>query len=300
MAGNYVDYPNHRFALDLDGTQMYYYNQNTGVITQYNSTEVGYTQDEDTDAITNIPNIGALVVLFPEKRDLTHWYCATDGQLTGGGALILGPKRGRVQTSVDTTNGLDGTWVTQVAQPFPTADNGTYGSLTPKPWCRTAINAISANGIQGIRFWNDQGNDPGGQPMSVSCLHLFGTLTAGENPKRLEFWHPTLNQRYDPAFDWGNAPRGSSADFTFRVKNHHSTLTANNILLSLDAPSDTSPSVAGQHTLSNGGSFAATQTITSLAPGAISGVHTLRRVTPTNATLWMWMARLKATPASWT
>jgi hypothetical protein len=300
MAGLYPDPPAHRMALDVDGTTMWIHNQSAGTVTAVAAPQVSATQDEDTDGVV-VTNIAALVIIFPELRDLTHWYCATDGQLTGGGGLILGGKRGKIEVSSNTTSGMDGTWVEKVAQPFPTADNGTYGNLTPHPWDRTAINSMSAPGIKAIKFWNAQGNDLGGQNMTISAVHLYGTPASGENPHRLEIWHPTSDIRL-PAnwLEWGDIPRGSSADKTFRIKNLSPSQTANTITISPESATDTSPSVAGQHLVSNGGGFSSSQSIASLAPGAISGVHTLRRVTPTNATLALWTLRLKAVAASWT
>lgn len=132
-------------------------------------------------------------------------------------------------------------------------------------------------------------------------LHIYGKPSTGENDDRLELWHPTLDQRVGAAyFDEGNVPRGSTADLPFRLKNRSSTYTANTITVSIEAATDTSPSVPGQHTFSNGGSYAATTSVSSIAPGAISGTLTLRRITPTNAVLSVWVARIKAVPASWT
>jgi hypothetical protein len=63
---------------------------------------------------------------------------------------------------------------------------------------------------------------------------------------------------------------------------------------------DTTPTVVGQHMLSTDGTtFTSTITIPDLAPGAISGVLTLRRTTPSDAVLSVWDLRLSAVAASW-
>lgn len=287
MAGNYPDYTDHRMAYDQDGTQVYWIRLDTSSVTQLSSTDVSKLNDEDLDVVSQLAQVSspnaAFGFIFPELRDLSGYqmYCS-------GGHLGFGV--GNCETSTDTTNFIDGTWTSQGT--FAHNTNPSLG-LT-----RTGITGISATGIRAIRF--RFGNTNAG--CDWAWMHLFGSVASGQNPNRLVLWHPTLNQRVGPAhFDWGNVPRGSSADVSFRVKNNSASLTANSIVVSTDAPSDTTPSVANQHTLNlNGGSFAATQTISSLSPGAISQVLTLRRVTPSNAVLSLWTARVKAAAGSWT
>jgi hypothetical protein len=136
----------------------------------------------------------------------------------------------------------------------------------------------------------------------MQAFHVFGRIAAGENPNRLEIWHPTLDQRISAAaLDWGNVQRASSANLTFRVKNRSATLSANGVTLSLDSLTDASPSFLSAHQVSaDGTNFASTASAGTLAPGAISGVMTLRRTVPSNAVLGIWAARLKAVAASWT
>ncbi len=114
-------------------------------------------------------------------------------------------------------------------------------------------------------------------------------------------WNPSTDERVGPAhFDWGDAPRSSSADKTFRIKNLSGTLTANDVSVSLNALTDTTPSVPGQHLISyDGGPFQAQVDIGDLGPGAISDVLTLRRVTPDNAVLSLWSFRIFAAADSW-
>jgi hypothetical protein len=132
--------------------------------------------------------------------------------------------------------------------------------------------------------------------MTFRNVHLYGEPAPGENPNRLALWHPTLDQRVTPAyFDWGNVPRSSSADRLFRVKNVSSTLTASSVRVAMEALTDTTPSVPGQHSISSDGTtFLAQVNIGSLSPGAISGPLTLRRVIPSNAVLSLWSFRVFA------
>jgi hypothetical protein len=287
MAGNYPDVPGPRMALDLDGTQVY--TIVNGVVTQATAAQVAQLTSETAGngfGVGTSTTNGAVLFMFPEKRDVVGYYADIDSGNWG----LAGPPS--VQTSVDTTNGVDGTWTAQAA--LVTTDKPT----PPKPSYRTAIQTVAWNGIRAIKLTRSTG---GLDDMIFDAFHLYGVRTAGENPDRLVMWHPTLDQRLGGAdLDWGNAPRSSSADKTFRVKNLSATKTATTITLSLSALTETTPTVVGQHLLSaDGTAFASTASIASLAPGAISNVLTVRRNTPNNASLSLWSLRIKAAATTW-
>jgi hypothetical protein len=191
--------------------------------------------------------------------------------------------------STNTTNGLDGTW-TQVGPNVPVPSHPSVA-----PYYRDGIISATSLGIKALRI------KLAGALGGFSTLHLYGNPSAGQNPNRLAIWHPTTDTHVTgPYFDWGDVPRSSSQDRTFRVKNLSPTLNAVGIGLGLEALTDTAPSVPGQHTLSTDGTtFTATISISDLAPGGISPVLTMRRVTPTNATLGTWAGRLFAQATSW-
>jgi hypothetical protein len=274
---------------DADGTEVYAVNVDTAEVIQVtNATHIAKMNDEthdlawgadtDYDVSGGGANATRCALLFPELRDITAYFWGTSP----------GPS-GNVQTSTDTTNGYDGTWSSGTA-----VVNGGVSSVSPG--YRSSITGFTASAVKGIRFpigYNSA-------DYNVFTLHLFGKIASG-NDNVLELWHPTSAARVGAAhFDWGNVPRGSSADITFRVKNKSATLTANSITVSMETATDTTPSVAGQHTISQGGSYASTQNIGNLAPGALSGVLTLRRTTPSNAALSLWAGRVKAIASSWT
>lgn len=275
MAGNYPDVPSWRMAYDRDGTQMF--SQNGAIVTQRTSAEM-VILNTDNAFQSGVSGPASwwpdnTVFIFPELRDVDAAYVYTAWTSSAM----------QMWTSVDTTNGVDGTWVSQ----------GTIANGRDNPVAhRTAITsktilAVRAVKIQGQNWYHR--------------MHLYGEPAPGENPDRLELWHPTLNQRVGPAyFDWGDVPRGSTADRTFRVKNLSSTLTASSIRVAMESNADTTPSVPGQHTLSaDGTTFLAQVNIGNLAAGAISSTITLRRVTPTNAVLSLWQFRLFAEANSW-
>lgn len=288
MAGSYPDYASYRMAYDRDGTQVFKIDT-ANTITSVSAANILAMNNEnnDTYALSSANVGGTLVFIFPELRDIDgytyiHWSGST-------------PPLVQVQTSTNTTNGLDGTWTNLGASFYAT------GGRSVVPYYRNDYTAAPVSAVKSIKFaWASIT----AREASISALHLFGKRTAGENPNRLILWNPTLNQRVDPShFDWGDVRRASAAtDKTFRVKNNSSTLTANGVTVSFDVLSDAAPSLlVGQHSLSTDGTtFGNTATIGALAPGAISGTVTMRRTISGSAALNVWAARVIASATSWT
>lgn len=280
MAGNYADVPSWRMAYDRDGTQGFILR--AGVLTPLTNAQMRVLNNENDD---NVPLIGQndaamMVFLFPEKRDIDGWYiCNPRNDYTA-----------QVQVSTNTTNGSDGTW-TNLGASF-----SIEGSVVPNYRIHTV--SATALGVRGIRINASAGL---GWGMSPSAVHWFGEVTAGQSIDRLALWHPTLDERITPAyFDWGNVPRNTTSSRTFRIKNLSAVKTANTLRVAMESLTDGSPSVPAQHTLSvAGGSYLPQQTIATLAPGAISDVITIRRITPTNAQLGLTAFRVFAEAESW-
>ena len=277
MAGNYPDVPSWRMAYDRDGTQVF--DLLGGSLIQLSSTQIAALDNETLTSAYHWPGNSqnatrTLVFIFPEKRDLDGFY-ASLGSSTGGSGTIV------AEVSTDTTNGLDGTWTSI----------GSVPNRSTVVQMRSGITANTSLGIIAVRF--KVSFDSFTVDAYAFVVHLYGEPSPGENLQRLELWHPTLDERVPAAyFDWGDVPRSSTADKQFRVKNMHGSLTAHSIRVAQEALTDTTPSVPGQFTISQGGSFAAQQNIGDLAPGAISGLLTLRRITPSNAVVALWWHRL--------
>lgn len=281
MAGNYPDAPSWRMAFDRDGTQVYrIVNSTPAALTAANIAEMN---DEDTGAY-GFGTAGQLTFIFPELRDLDGYYFYVWNGGGSGSASISS-----IQVSADTTNGVDGTWATITL--------GAAGT-TSKPGFRQQIVSSTALAIRAVRF---NASTSGQGSLQVGNLHLYGEPAPGENADRLELWHPTMDEKLPPAFlDWGDVPRTSSADRTFRVKNLSGSLTARSVRVAMEVLTDATPSVPAQHTLSyGGGSFLAQVNLGDLAPGAISGPVTLRRVTPSDAVLGLWTFRVFAESTNW-
>lgn len=283
MAGNYADPTSWRMALDRDGSTLMFITHDNQ-ITELTAGQVLNSQKDSTvpgNELFYAVTTQAFAVVFPEKRDIDG-YQYFDSR--GGGSYARD-----VQTSVNTTNGIDGTWVTQSSG---YAAKTVYGN-----WRNEMINT-TVLGVKAIRFRLPGGGVNG----NFYGVILSGEISPGENPDRLVLWDDSTNNKLPPAdFDWGFVPRSSSEDRLFRVKNNSASLNANNVIVASDIIVNTTPSVSGQLVYSyGGGPFLAQVNIGSLAPGAISNAVTVRRVTPSNAVLGMWLPRTSATATTWT
>lgn len=282
MAGNYMDAPAARVAYDRDGSVGVGIN-NTGVATQLSGTMLQGLNAESESVVTLSTGAWRFAIVFPTPLDLKAFFLSLGNSNTV-----------TIETSHDTTNGLDGTWSQQVS-------GATY-FRDVKPNYRilsflTSLPAGTANqNLKGIRV-------VGTATLSVRTLHVYGDAASTATPDRIAAWHPTLDQPLPPThFDWGNVPRSSSDDQDFRLKNLSGDLIAEDIEVYIEALTPGVPSVAGMHTISdNGGStFLTSITIPDLDPGEISDVLTLRRVVPDNAQVSVWSARVAADVGTWT
>jgi len=285
MAGNYNDVPGQRMAYDRDGTVCVYVN-GTSATQQAQSLMV--TMNDHGTTGWNFPDEGNLqgVLIFPEKRDIVGVHQAVEYGGSSGWNTYYGFK-----TSVDTTNGIDGTWVTQAS---PTTGIGNRESM------RENITPYNLTGIKAVK-WHWAGSWYGAGQYFRIKPHLYGGPTSGEAPNRLRFWHPTLDQEVDGAyFDWGDIPRSTTVDKDFRIKNPSATLTAETVGLTMEALTDTTPSNVGQHSFTTDGvTFASSVNLGDLAPGVISPVVTLRRVTVADAVFSLWWTRIVASASAW-
>lgn len=298
MAGNYPDVPAPRIAYDRDGTVGVHLVTNTGTVQQATLTDMQRMNDEDADYADNYAwygNIGGvqygMAFVFPQLMDISGYLVQ---------AVIAGATLGGLQTSVDTTNGLDGTWVTV----DPSWTN-SYGGISIEIM-RNNIVATAITQVKAVRLLTNMGTG-GSRAIRFYAIHFYGAVSVGETPDRLRVWHPTLDQPLDDNstasgayFDWGNVQRDTvPSDRQFRIKNDSLTLTANSVTISQQAPTDTSPLVASQYTFSDGGAFASSLNIGNLAPGVISSVISKRFSPPANAALSLWTSRTVIDAGSW-
>jgi hypothetical protein len=284
MVGIYPDIPGPRMALDRDGTQLFANNvqQLSSIIRGMNS------EDSSGSYGLAFGNTVVFVWMFPELRDLQGYYVTASPGAEGGGAF------GTFQWSANSTNGIDGTWTNIVA------GNPATANIIDPVHQRQNIQAASITGIKAIRLtWSK-----GLSQSSGGCLvHLYGKPSTGQNPNRLEFWHPTLDQSLNvtPAFfDWGDRPRNTVAVKQVRVKNLSPTLTANTIVIGTEAITDTSPTFVGQHQVSwDAVNYSSTLNLSTLASGVISSPIYVQQSLLSSAVLSLWTQRLYANVGSW-
>lgn len=283
MAGSYMDAPAHRLAFDRDGSFGIGIT-NSGVLTALTGTELTAINSEAENATALPGNSWQFAVIFPVPIDIAAVFLA----LSAANAVS-------VWTSKNTTTGLDGTWTQRTSAASALRD--------VKPNYRMSSQLLSIpGGAESVGVVGVKVVGTASLP-SVRALHVYGDPNVSATPDRLAIWHPTLDQPISPSyFDWGNAPRSSSADKSFRVKNLSGTLTAEDIELYVDALTPGTPSVASMHAISdNGGStFLPSVSITSLTPGEISDVFILRRTIPSNALVSVWSARVGVDVGEWT
>lgn len=294
MAGSYADAPGFKMPYDVDGSAGFA--STGGTPSAMTGTELANFNDETASNGAGGALNGIFIyqgIIFPQLRDI---YGFGFHQGMTNSAITT------VQTSTDTTTGMDGTWTTRVSN-YPQASEFSAGAPAFRTTYRGTGGVAEASlpylGVKAIRFVGNGNNNNGNNV--ASDLHLYGNIASGQSLDRLRLWHATLDQEIAAGgLDYGDFGRGGSIDRTFRVKNNSSSLTANSILLSLTALTDTSPTVLGQMSISQGGSFASTQNIGNLAPSAISAVCTLRIASTSSTILGPWRQRLIATAGSWT
>jgi hypothetical protein len=287
MAGFYNDVPAQRFALDIDGTVFKTLDSAKTTLTdaQTASTLISDT-DSDFYQVTTEAEAGRyFVVIFPELRDLIGYFIVLSG--TGLTPFDL-------DWSSDTTDGMDGTWTNATT-------SWTY-STSISPTYRTQINSQPLPGIKALRFGCKSINTGNftNDVFNIQLMHLYGSITGGQNPDRLRFWHASLDQEAGPAyFDFGDNPVGTNKVIQFRVRNNSATKTANSI--DLAKASASYADVATGLSFSNDGStYSATLNIGDLAPGATSSIIYLKRTfDPSETTSVPKEGRITGTASTW-
>ncbi len=276
-------------AYDADGTQIFTKARTVGgVVTHLNSSQVASLNGEvaqtslsissDTDITAG--NAAHVVFFFPQRRDLVGVF--VNGLL---GNLSTGVTAA-VDTSPDSTTGVDGTW-TQVLSTFTP-------EATMLPVWRTAIRGVSAPNISAVRIRFASSFQFSVVP---GAIHLYGGFTT-PNFDRLAIWHPTLNQELTH-MDFQDQTRGTTQTLQFRVRNMSSSLTANSVTVSTSVLSETTPTVASQMTYSSDNTtYTTTLSVGSLSPSTTSGVLYARNSLLTTAAISLWAGRIRATASS--
>lgn len=280
MAGFYPDVPGPRMAYHRDGSTGFQILD--GALTVLTATQLQNVNDENHSTAILEQNINwgpvyTYGVIFPELRDIV-------------GAYIMATTSSGFQTSTDTTNGLDGTWTNRTL----TVD----GLGVASPDYRTEIQSVTWSGVKAFRF--SVNGTGGGGYQAFRTLHLYGRPTTGQ-VRYLMLTDTAGNEVGGAYFDFGDDPRNGSETKQFRVKNGHSTLTANTIGLSFSVLTNKSPSMADDYTFSaDNSTYTATLNVGNLGPGASTADLYVKRTTPNDAALGLETGMIVAAATTWT
>ena len=286
MAGLYPDVPAPRMAYHRDGSVGFFHQPGSGELTVMSQENLDTLNDEDSDSVLIIDiytlNNRYWGLIFPELRDIVGYFVAA--------VLSGGPSTGHVQTSTDTTNGMDGTWTQQLA-------DWVNGGLSPA--YRSNIQTVSWTGVKAVRFKVD-GGSTSSDVGNVYHWHLYGTPNAAAT-RYLAVTDTGGTEVGGAYFDFGDKPRGGTPEIKqFKVKNLHGTLTANTITVGRQAMSEKSPIFLDDYEFSSDGvAYASSLSLGNLAPGASTGTLYVRRTTPINAQLGLETGLITVSAASW-
>jgi hypothetical protein len=213
---------------------------------------------------------------YPQARNIIAFSC---GIATNTGNMWL-------ESSVDTTDGLGGTWVQQKTG----AELTTMGYAALTNAASRKFTALPISNVRGFRLRSSSSY------LNVYGFHVWGTYTPSN---QLMMWHPTLDQPLTAQdCDHGDMTRGSLSNKNFRVKNV-SAFTANSVQVALATP-QYAGAQAGSILIYNS-TNATFHNIGNLTAGSISGVVTCRRtMSPTAIYGDKGTVRVTAIAGSWT
>lgn len=279
--GLYPALPGHRMAYDADGTAVLN-SDGTSIAVLSSGQAQGINNESGAIAYTTASQFESLMILiFPENRDIVGYVC----EMAGNIATTL------IETSTNTTTGLDGTW---------TGHGSISISNTSAPAYRT-INALSLTGVKAIRFNTNSGGF-GFNTWKWSGVHIYGQPSSGQNPDSLRVYDSTgTSEVGGDYFDFNEIQRTGVSSIQFTIHNLSSTKTATTLVVSMPTPlTDASPTLVGQYQFSlNGVTYGSSVTFASLAPGATTATIWIRDTVNSGAALSVWAARLTTSYASY-
>lgn len=285
MAGSYADVPSRRMAWDDDGTVAHYSRANARVLTEMSAAQRTELNDED-NTLSGLPGgiggnqDGYFGWIFPELREFDGSFIAYNAATDHGTRTL--------QTSGDTTNGIDGTWTTR------DADYAQSGLTYPDTY-RTAIQSFAVSNVRGVRHTITLN---GGGTSNARTYHLYGEISPGETPDRLLWFDNDTDLEFSKPQDYGDAPRGSAEDHVVYLKNNSASLSANTVQITAE---DLYLGSGAWYTFDDGTGFAATKQLASaIGSAANSPDVTIRCIRPDAATLGLHSARAYANVGSWT
>lgn len=267
-------------AWDDDGTVLVYRRDNQSLSEVSSADKVNLNSEESTGPGLIADNY---YMLFPELREF-------DGIFIHQAQ----PRAVEVLSSGDTTNGIDGSWTTQIAN----YDQSSKGQTSVYDDYRDEITSAAASNIRGIWLDGDFTNPAGDDNYWLHAIHVYGEIAAGETPDRLLWVDNSTGSEFGLPVDYGDIPRGSAEDTEVLLRNNSGSLTAASVQITGEALYLNSGS---WYTFKeSGGSFQSTLPLSSsIGAGSDSPVLTIRRITPDTETLGLHAGRAQASVGSW-
>ena len=298
MAGSYPDAPGRRFAWDADGTVVLYDSGTDGnmggggaPVNPWNAATAQESQngnDEDWATIFrrfNSPGVPDAYVLtafvFPEDREID-------------GAWINGTMNNSdlwLYTSVDSTNGIDGTWLSTVAD----WSSGFTATSTLEAY-RDEILSLAVANVASIKFHIE--NTPSSSDAILRRMHFYGVISPGATPDRIVFLDTdNADAVFTSVLDYGDVPRGQTQQRTIKVKNNSASKTINTVQITAE---DLYLNAGGWYTFSDDDvTYSATLALGNIANGATQLVY-VKQIIPDAETLGLQAGRIKVSHASLT
>ncbi len=266
-------------AWDDDGTVGLWKRDNFAA-TDLNDSQRAALNDESGNniAITTNGALGYVEQIFPELREFDGYFIVRTSGGDGGFSTL--------DSSADTTNGIDGTWTQR------TADVADGTSTDPE--YRTSITSHAIPGVKGLRVYKNATG--GGQDHQMQTIHIYGVISAGETPDRILFLDTEdSDQEFTKVLNFGDKARGQTTTRTFKIKNNSSTKTINTIQITAE---DLYLNAGDWYTFGDDGvAYQATHAVGNLGPGSTELVY-LKQVIPGGETLGLQAGRIKVSHAS--
>lgn len=290
-AGSFPDVPSRRMAWDADGSvALYQLSTDDGFtyapVVEWGQGDMTEANDEDNvDTVLWAPAgndaRARLWVIFPELREF-------DGFFGRDNINNASRQFEAVDTSGDTTNGLDGTFTFQFNY-FNGANIDVFAQY------RNDITSAAVSNVRAVKIFYNLNGSSGG---TVRAIHLYGEISASETPDRLLWIDNDDDLEFSKPIDYGDVPRGSAEDRITYLKNNSASLSADTVQVTAE---DLYRGSGGWYTFDDGTGFSSTKALaSSIGNGANSPDITIRRITPDAAALGLHAARAYVNVGSWT
>lgn len=216
----YSTFPDRGIPYHMDGTVIKFMNSTVGVTKTLSSGEMEELNDFDYTLISLTGSPFYCVIFFPELRDIT----AIFGVLYRNfGSAYVAMELSGLQGSVDTTNGLDGTWTDATVAAYPAAD------ISLDSWRKNIKPVSDLDGVKAIRFTYPNANWVG-----IYVLHLYGTKHSGETVDDILFLDAEDGDaEFAIPLDFGDRPAGTSEIHQIKLKNASPDKTASTVTLTV-------------------------------------------------------------------